>query len=107
MQVQGPLQKLLKLRNAAQLFGGFPGVLPCRKFSFGGSSGSQGLAFSMPLSSFICLLLGDSFPLSDFGISVSGLTDLQIAAIMTVSHINRNLNSYKAERTKWLFGLSF
>lgn len=26
--------------------------------------------------------------MSDFGISVSGLTDLQIATVMTVSHIN-------------------
>lgn len=64
-------------------------MLPCHRFRFDDSSGSRGLAFSMPLSSFICLLLGESFPMSDFGISVSGLMDLQIAEVMTISHINK------------------
>lgn len=76
-------------------------MLPCHKFRFDDSSGSQGLAFSMPQSSFICLLLGESFPMSEFVISVSGLTDLQIAEVMTISHIN------KKSLFKWLFGLSF
>lgn len=63
-------------------------MLLCHKFSFGGSSGSLGLAFSvaLSLSSHLSFTKGP-FPMGDFGISVSAPTDLQIAAVMTISHV--------------------